>query len=223
MADENLEQKATSGGSDLEKAIDQTINDAKELAGKAYYTAKAATPLGLAGLLGGAPLAIAAGISGLGFAAGKILGNWKSKAETLYKDVANEFTVGATIGIVLDATFRGFTQLGAYVTSKAGYLAGTLAKAAMGIGVIPPFMEFHEYTNRALISDYEAKPWEQRKKAMWDVTKYLGAPIAANFALVPPAYKMATSAAINTTYAYMQAGKKEDAQQESVNPPSRKA
>ena len=84
-------------------------------------------------------------------------------------------------------------------------------------------MEFHEYTNRALISDYEAKPWEQRKKAMWDVTKYLGAPIAANFALVPPAYKMATSAAINTTYAYMQAGKKEDAQQESVNPPSRKA
>ena len=212
MADENLEQKVA--GSGLEKAIDQTIDDAKELAGKAYYTAKAAAPLGLAYGLGGIALLTASAINAGGFVAGKLLSNWKTKEETTYKDVANEATVGATIGIVLDAAFRGFAQAGAYVASKAGYWAGVAAKAAMGIGVIPPFMEFHEYTNRALIKDYEAKPWEQRKEAIKGVTKYLGAPIAANFALVPPAFNMPASAAINTTYAYMQAGKKEDAQPE---------
>ncbi|MDA1196818.1 MAG: hypothetical protein O2779_02550 [Nanoarchaeota archaeon] len=221
MADEDLDQRVQIKGQDLEHIIDQTIDDVKNLAGKAYYTAKAAAPVGLAGLVGGAPLAIAAAISGAGFGLGKILGNWKAKAETLYKDVANEFTVGATIGIVLDTTFKGFTQLGSYIASKAGFWAGVAAKAAMGISVIPPFIELHEYTNRALISDYEAKPWEQRKEVMKEVTTYLGLPIAANFALVPPEFKIATSAAVNTTYAYMQAGKKEEPIQESVNPPSR--
>ncbi|MBU0628481.1 MAG: hypothetical protein KKC75_04780 [Nanoarchaeota archaeon] len=224
MPPENLEQNVADaapksrGGSsifdDIGNSIDSLISAvkaipsaAKDTAYYSYYTAKPLAFLSGALLLGGTTVAMNAAISAFGFVAGKSIGNWKNGVENTYKGLANQAAVGSVMGSFLGSIFRGAGNVGNLVKSSYGAAAGIASKAALSFGSIPAFMTAHEYTNRALISDYKPRPWKELKQDMIKTYKGLGLPIMANFALVPeylsiiPPYdNMAAAAAISTSY-----------------------
>lgn len=224
--------KATrAGGSsifdDIGNSIDSLIDAFKSIPtvarDAADYTYDAAKPIAAAGLLyltGGAALLKSALITGAGFVAGKLLGNWKNGEKKTFKEsfkqLSNEATIGTLMGGFLSYVFKWASYAGNLAKAQYGAAAGIATKAASSLVALPSFMITEEFARRALIRDYTARSWKKLKEDSIMAYKYLGLPIMANFALVPeyisvihPYDNMFASAAISTVYAGLMTKKTE--------------
>ena len=181
---------------DLVKGVKNIPNTITSLVQNTYYAAKLGAGLTLGYAMGGISTFATAG----GFIVGKILGNIKNKEKTTFKQIANEGAIGSLLGGMMHYIFTGVHYVGNAVTNAYGKIAGLSTKAGLALSSIPVFTTAHEYTNRALVSDYKPKTWEERKKDIGGTMALLGLPVVANFCFVPPAYNIPVAAGISTVY-----------------------
>ena len=183
-------------GTNFTRSIDDLVKGTKATVQNTYYAAKLGAGLTLGYAMGGINAFVMAG----GFIAGKILGNLKNKEKTTFKQIANEGAIGSLLGGMMHYIFTGVHYVGNAVTNAYGKIAGLSTKAGLALSSIPVFMTAHEYANRALVSDYKPKTWEERKKEIGGTIALLGLPVMANFCFVPPAYNIPVAAGISTVY-----------------------
>ena len=183
-------------GLSFKSSIDDLVKGTKATVQNTYYAAKLGAGLTLGYAIGGINAIVMAG----GFIAGKILGNIKNKEKTTFKQIANEGAIGSLLGGMMHYIFTGVHYVGNAVTNAYGKIAGLSTKAGLALSSIPVFTTAHEYTNRALVSDYKPKTWEERKKDIGGTMALLGLPVMANFCFVPPAYNLPVAAGVSTVY-----------------------
>lgn len=199
---------------DLVKGVKNIPNNVASLVQNTYYTAKLSAGLTLGYAMGGINALVMAG----GFIAGKILGNLKNKEKTTFKQIANEGAIGSLLGGMMHYIFTGVHYIGNAVTNAYGKIAGLSTKAGLALPSIPVFMTAHEYANRALVSDYKPKTWEERKKDIGKTMALLGLPIVANFCFVPPVYNIPVAAGISTVYSLGMAKPSKEKKEKTAQP-----